>query len=360
MVAHGRGARLLAFVAAVVAVGGLALARTSSDAGAVPAATSPPGVRAAAASSAPGVRGATGTAAGVGIPKPSPATAKARRRRARADATTLLGRVRLPAGAEQLSSEPTGDGGTLSRPPSRPAITSTLVDEHTWWRVPGSPASALDYLGAHPPRGGKLRESAAQGTGRRDIVSGYDGFVWPPVGRLLGSRELFVQVTKLTGGGTGVRVDAQVQWIIPRPVSERIPRGVHEVDVTRAAPGEAPSLEVKVVSPHKIRALVAMVDALEIVQPGAYACPALPASGPIVTFTFRPSDGGTVLARASEPSSAREPTTSCDPMTFSIRGRPQTPLLGGAAVVGKAGRLLGVHLQTPPSQRPGTATGTPG
>jgi hypothetical protein len=103
-----------------------------------------------------------------------------------------------------------------------------------------------------------------------------------------------------------------------------------------------------------------MVDALGIVQPGAYACPALPASGPVVTFTFRASDEGTALASASEPASAREPTTSCDPMTFSIRGHPQTPLLGGAAVVGKAGRLLGVHLQTPPSQQPGSATGSPG
>lgn len=350
MVAHGRGARLLAaaVIAALVAVGALALARTSSGAGAVPAATS-----------ATAVRGATGTAAGAGIPKPPPATAEARRRRARAEARMLLGRVRLPAGAEQVSSEPAGDGGTLSHPPSRPAIGTTLVDEHTWWRVPGSVASALDYLAAHPPRGGKLRESASQGSGGNDLRSGYDGFEWPTVGRLFGYRELLVQVTRLTDGGTGVRVDAQVQWIIPRPVSERIPRGVHEIDVTRAAPGEAPSLAIKVVSPHEIRALVAMVDALEIVQPGAYACPALPASGPIVTFTFRASDGGTVLARASEPSSAREPTTSCNPMTFSIRGHQKTPLLGGAAVAAKAGRLLGVHLQTPPSQQPGTATGTP-
>ena len=328
---------MVAVTAAVVAIGVLALARTSSVA-----------------------RGATGAAAGVGIPKPPPAVTAARRRRARADATTLLGRVRLPAGAEQLSSEPAGDGGTLSRPVSRPAIPTTLVDEHTWWRVPGSAASVLAYTRAHVPRGGKFRESGSQATGRGDIVSGYDGFVWPPVGRLLGSRELLVQITKLAGGGTGVRVDAQVQWIIPRPVSERIPRGVREIDVTRAVPGDAPSLEVKVVAPHEIGALVAMVDALGIIQPGAYSCPSQQGDAPVVTFTFRASDEGTVLASASEPASAREPTTSCNPMTFSIRGRPQTPLLGGAAVVGKAGRLLGVHLQTPPSQLPGTATGTPG
>jgi hypothetical protein len=248
----------------------------------------------------------------------------------------------------------------LSRPVSRPAIPTTLVDEHTWWRVPGSAASVLAYTRAHVPRGGKFRESGSQATRRGDIVSGYDGIVWPPVDRLLGSRELLVQVTKLAGGGTGVRVDAQVQWIIPRPVSERIPRGVNEIDVARAVPGDAPSLEVKVVSQREIRALVAMVDALGIIQPGAYSCPSQQGDAPVVTFTFRASDEGTVLASASELASAREPTTSCDPMTFSIRGHPQTPLLGGAAVVGQAGRLLGVHLQTTPSQQPGTATGTPG
>jgi hypothetical protein len=323
MVAHGRTARVLAVVvaAAVVAVGGLALARTSS---------------------------------GAGIPKPPPAIAAARRHRARADAKTLLGRVRLPAGAEQVSGEPAGDGGILARPVNRPAGVSTLVDEHTWWRVPGSAASVLRYLNVHPPRGGRLTESGAQGTNRGE-VSGYVGFTWHPVGRILADRELLVQVTNLTGGGTGVRVDAQVQWIIPRPVSERIPQGVHEVDVSRAAPGEAPSVDVKVVSPHEIRALVAMVDALGIIQPGAYSCPSMSGAEPVVTFTFRASDGGTVLARASELASAREPTTSCDPMTFSIRGHAKTPLLGGAAVVAKAGRLLGVHLQTPPG--PGQATG---
>jgi hypothetical protein len=338
MVAHGSGARWLtiAVAATVVAVGALALARTSSGAGAGRAASG-------------------GHAAGVRIPKPPPAVAPARSRRARADAATLLGRVRLPVGAELLSGEPAGDGDALSRPVNGPAVTSTLVDKNTWSRVPGSAASALDYLKGHAPRGGRLTQSGSQGPGHGQVVSGFVRFSWPPVARLLINRQLLVQAVNLTGGGTGVRVDAQVQWIIPRPVRERIPHGVHEVDVTRAAPGEAPSLWVKVVSPHVIRALFGMVDALGIVQPGAYSCPALLAGTPVVTFTFRASDGGTVLARASELASAREPTTNCDPMTFSIRGRSQTPLLGGAAVVHEAGRLLGVHLQTPPP--PGVATG---
>lgn len=256
----------------------------------------------------------------------------------------LLGHVRLPTGAEKLSSEPAGDGGLLSRPASRPAATPTLVDEHTWWQVPGSAASVLAYVRAKVPRGARLVVSASQGPKPGDAVSGYVGFAWSPVSHLLSDRELLVQVTNLAGGGAGVRVDAQVQWIIPRPASERIPRGVHEVDVTRGVPRQSPSLRIKVVAPKQIRALVSMIDALGIVQPGAYSCPGLLANAPIVTFTFRATDGGTVLASAGQLASVREPTTPCDPMTFSIRGHERTPLLGGARVLTRAGRLLGVQL----------------
>jgi hypothetical protein len=350
MVAHGRSARLvgislavalvvvlaISFVAALAAVGALPVARASEAAGNVGA-----------------------TAPGAGVPKSSPPSVAAHRRRARAraraDAKNLMSRLTLPAGAVALTHEPAGGGGALSGPPNRPAGMTTLVDEHTWWRVPGSAASVLDYLSAHPPHGGKLTESGSQGTEHGPPVSGFVGFTWPPVAKLLADRQLFVEAINLPGGGAGLRVDAQVQWIIPRPVSERIPRGVHEIDVTRGVPGKAPSISIKTVSPHVIRTLVAMVNSLGITQPGVWSCPAVIAGVPVVTFTFRASDGGTVLATASQAASSREPTTPCDPMAFNVRGHAETPLLGGAAVVSKAAHLLGVHLQTPPA--PGFATG---
>jgi hypothetical protein len=337
MVAHRRRSRLFAIVAgALVVLLALAVARVSSGAG-----TNGTG--------AGGGAGTTGIAAGAGISKPPPAIAAARRRRARADAKNLLSRVLLPIGAVELSQEPSGDGGALSRPITRPAGVPELVDEHAWWRVPGSAASALNYVGAHPPRGGKLTLSGSQGPIDGPPVSRFVGFSWPPVDKLLIGRQVLVDAVDLAGGGAGVRVDAQVEWIVPRPASERIPHGVHEIDVTRGAPGQSPSLSIKVIAAGQIRALVAMVDALEIVQPGAYSCPNRQPGALVVTFTFRARDGGTVLATASQSASAREPTTSCDPMSFSIRGRSQTPLLGGAAVVHRAGRLLGVRLQTPPA-----------
>ena len=340
MVAHGRTGRLLALALAATIAAICALTFALGRAGATAGSGIP-----TAGSGIP-TAGSGSPTAGSGIPKPSRAVAAAGRRRARADAESLLARVQLPAGAEQLAGAPVGDGGILSRPPFRLAATPTIVDEHTWWRVPGSTASVLDYVTTHVPPGGKLVESGSQGPRRGGVVSGFVGIGWPPVDRLLGTRELLVQAAKLAGGAAGVRVDAQVQWIIPRPVNERIPHGVHEVDVTRGSRGQAPSLEVKVVSPAKIRALVAMVNELGIVQPGAYSCPSYSPGEPVVTFKFLASDDGAVLASAGQLAGVSEPTTPCDPMTFSIRGRARTPLLGGARVVTQAGRLLGVQLHT--------------
>jgi hypothetical protein len=291
-------------------------------------------------------------AAAIALPKAPhaarhlPSTHAARRRAAARDAATLLSRVRLPADAVPLAREPDNDQGSLAEPATLPVNGHVLVDKHGWWKVTGTPDTVLAFLQANVPLGAKQTESGSMGPAHGKPTLVYVGYSWPPVHGLLAQRVLLVQAAELTGGGTGIRADALVQWIVPRSASERVPRGVHEVDVTRAAPGQSPSLSIKVVAQDKIRALISMVDALGIVQPVAVSCPLLPVDAATVTFTFRASDGGTVLATASELASAREPTTACDPMTFIIRGRPQTPLLGGAAVLRRAGRLLGVHLQT--------------
>jgi hypothetical protein len=153
-----------------------------------------------------------------------------------------------------------------------------------------------------------------------------------------------IAVVDLPGGRSGVRADAQVQWTIPRPADERIPAGVHELDVTRGRPHRAPAVSVHVTSAADIRRLAAMIDSLETIQPGASACPAFPENAPVVTFKFRVSRGGPALATATESAYATEPTTPCNPMTFSVRGRARKPLLGGAAVVRAAGRMLGIRL----------------
>ena len=50
----------------------------------------------------------------------------------------------------------------------------------------------------------------------------------------LGTRELTVAAAKLDDGSTGVRVDAQVVWLDPRPAAEMIPASArHELRCLR-------------------------------------------------------------------------------------------------------------------------------
>jgi hypothetical protein len=94
--------------------------------------------------------------------------------------------------------------------------------------------------------------------------------------------------------------------------------------------------------------IISMIDRLPIVQPGTWSCPDRLADTPVVTFTFRAKEGGPALARADESADVTEPTTPCDPLSLSIRGHRQTPLLGGAVFLRSSQRLLGVTLSSSP------------
>jgi hypothetical protein len=259
------------------------------------------------------------------------------RRAAERDAAALLAKLVLPPGAVRLAGEPSGDGRRLARPPTS-AVTPALVDRHAFWRVPADAASVLPYVEAHAPSGGKLTGSGAySGAGS----SSWDLFAFKPVPEVLATRWLLVEVTLLADGSTGVRADGQVVWIVPRAVGERIPSGVRAVDVTRGFPSRPPALSIHVSSSRTVRKLVSLIDRQPVTQPGVIACPALRRS-PITTFTFLAADGQ-VLAQATEPDNDTAPMT-CAPMTFTIRGRRQRPLVGGPAFRRAAGKLLGVKL----------------
>jgi hypothetical protein len=121
---------------------------------------------------------------------------------------------------------------------------------------------------------------------------------------------------------------------------------VREIDVVSRVPGRPAVVSLSVTRRDQVRSIIRRIDALPIVQPGAVACPGFPVRSdvPTVTFTFRGRAGGRALAAASEPADVTEPTTACNPLRFSIRGRAQTPLLRGAAFLQGVQRLLGVTL----------------
>lgn len=264
---------------------------------------------------------------------------RAHRQAAQRDAARLLARVILPPGVSASAREPAGDGHGLAGPGSFPAEPKH-VDRHRWWTTAEPLAAVNAFLHAHVPAGARLTAYGYGGPPPSASVT--DDF--PPVGRVLGTRSLVVSIVALADGGTGLRVDAEVQWIVPRPRAERIPRSVRVLEVTVGPPDAAPSTRVTVVNRAKVARLASWINGLAITQPGTLNCPAMSADAPVVTFTFRRELEGAVIARASELASAVEPTTACDPMTLTIGGHPWPSLLGGAAVVHHAQRLLGVRL----------------
>jgi hypothetical protein len=128
----------------------------------------------------------------------------------------------------------------------------------------------------------------------------------------------------------------------------RIPAGVHAIDITRARPGQAPSVSLAVTRPGKVERIVALIDDLPAVKPGiVIPCPMIPANVPVVTLTFRVSRGGSVLAQATQIVMAG-PVTACVATHLRVGGHAQRALLGGVPLLAKIDKVLGTNLAGSP------------
>ena len=294
-------------------------------------------VSACAASAQPGSSvppHCTTVGAGGGLAAPGNRSAAVR------DAERLLRQARLPPGAVRVSAEPRGDHRLLDKPPQ--STTGNLVDCHAWWRTRASFTSVLAFLGAHRPRASRGKGSGqlgGPGIPRNHMLD----FDLPPIDRVISARTLLFDVVALRGGGTAIRVDTQDTWLVPRPASERIPPGVHEIDVHDGRPGKPPILSRRITDSARIQKIVSLLARMEIVQPGATSCPLLLTGQPIVTLDFLARAGGQVLARASL-TDYGFPSGPCNPVSLTIRGHTQKPLLGGNFLL-QVQRLLGVRFR---------------
>ena len=279
--------------------------------------------------------------AGPGSAGPGSAgSARANRRAAERDAARLFAHVVLPAGATVSAGEPAGDHHYLSRPGQVPAAVN-VTDRHGWWTVPEDPALVSAFVGRHQPKG---THGVIGGVGDGPQFSTESvAFELGSTGQAVGTRWLVVAMTNLPGDQTGVRVDAEVQWLIPRPPGERIPSSARVLEVTVRRPHRRPISEVSVTRVAQVRRIASLIDGLKTEQPGAMDCTGR-ADDPVVTFTFRAVLGGRVLARATQIVDGGAGRPQCEPMTLTVRGRPQTPLLDGATVVRSAQRLLGIRV----------------
>lgn len=266
----------------------------------------------------------------------------ANKRAARRDGRQLLSRLALPTGAKSSQREPPGGDSALAD--SGSVIASRdVIDQHAWWVVPRSVQTVLAFVRAHPPAGSRL-ESSGSG-GRYGVTTSWSlWFDWPPVPSVLYARALSVVFVRLPNGSTGVLADVGDMWDIPRPASERIPSSASILEVALTRPHKRPSPPVTTANAHTVVEIAASIDDLETVQPIAISCPAIPVERAFVTFTFRATQSGPVLAQASDPVGASESISECEPMRLTIAGSAQTPLLGGPSVLARAQALLGVSL----------------
>jgi hypothetical protein len=260
------------------------------------------------------------------------AVAAAREREAGRKAEKLLRRVVLPPGARRTR-EP-GGIDVLSRSGLGTSVITEFAERHAFWRVQAPLATVVAFVKSHPLPRFDQPSSAGSARGQRPVWRSLD-FDGPLVhGRPV--QRLFTITAVALHGSTVVRVDAGAAWIYPRSPREVVPAGVREIDIRDE------HIVRRIVDRGKVGRIVRWFDALNVVPPGAHViCGALVASK--VRLTFRSASGGK-LATAIAPS---RPGDGCAPISFSIRGRRQAPLIDGVfgrrAFVNRVQRLLGVR-----------------
>jgi hypothetical protein len=260
-------------------------------------------------------------------------TTASNKRAAERDAPQLLAALALPPGASSAVADPSRSS-VLGQAPSRPA-TPNLVDVHKFWRVPGGPQAALAWIQAHPPAG-STRDMSGESLGTNREISRWDGYAFAPLAAVLSSRVLLVTAARAAGGGTALRADAQVVWVSTRPAWEHVPGGVKLVTLTVRRPGKPTSAPRTVTGAMRVDKIVALVNALPLMQPGAVACPA--DVGPLVKLDFRRARGLAPVATAVADRSG------CGGVRFRLGGRSGPTLAGSPRVIRLLSSLLRLNL----------------
>lgn len=271
---------------------------------------------------------------------------------AQADAAWLLTQVPLPAGATRSAGEPAGDEGRLAHPGVGPVATPNVVDDHAWWVTPGARGEVLAYIRAHPPAGATIAASSSTAT-RSVTTSESVAFAWPPITGTLGMRWLNITVAQLQDGQTGLRADAQVVWITPRPASETIPTDARllRVSVHSTIPANQPRQRpLRIASQRKIAEVIALLNSLPAAQPGVRSCPA--DFGITVRLAFYPA------LRAKPSAVAVTDPQGCGGVDLTLNGTPVPALASepppepghppAGSLIERIDHTLGVKLHVTP------------
>jgi hypothetical protein len=276
------------------------------------------------------------------VPKSAGSVSAAHRSAAIANAGRLLDAVVMPSGSVREMHPPHG-ASALRGAPSTRLFFRAQVDRHSFWVSDASAFSIASSIRSHLPAG-----AISNGYGISSTSATY-AYELPPVDvRALGTRQLVVNAIALSSGKTAVRIDAQVQYLVPRTPGQRIPAGARMLQITRGPFGSPTPRVVRTVTAlATVRRIAALIDALPFQgnENGlAFSCPVFPSQIPFDTFTFRATADGPVLAKLSE--SAKQSTTPdpCESAVLSIRGHDDPPIAGGGQLLTAVDRLLGLRL----------------
>jgi len=260
--------------------------------------------------------------------------------RAHADAAALVAGVQLPPGATPSSIEPAGDNGLL--PFSSEAIEGDAAHAlaHGWWIVDEPADQVLDYVSSHAPLGMK-QDGSGYSNGRQGSTES-DMFEAPAIPGKLGERMMWVTVATLQDGQTGVAAEAQSDYVVPRPSSERVPAGASILTIARTrttANGRrvrhVQLATVQLTRSVSIARVTRLIDSLPVAQPDVIMCEALMFPTTTYTLTWRRAAASRPLARAQfvEYHDAVQAVGSqCDTIGFSIGGHRRDALIGTRVV----------------------------
>jgi hypothetical protein len=258
-----------------------------------------------------------------------PQSSTVRQSEASAEAQRLLGGLAFPAGAGRSASEPAGDAGHLAAPRQIEAFPE-LAEAGAWWVVPGTaPPAVLGYLRERSP------ELAAVGGWYPLIGEAGVAFAQARLGDgagVIGERWLRFRALTLPDGSTGLRVDVQVLWLLPR---DPIPAGsrILKIEARRVRVGHPKSRVYLIRSARLIAKVVRLLNSL-------------PAERPSLVVRSCPADFGSI--RLSFYRKATEPAVAvvtmgiggCGGVGVEIRGKPPQPGLESNELLGQVERIL--------------------
>lgn len=267
--------------------------------------------------------------------------------RAAADAASILQSFVPPKGASRLTAAPSADNGALKRPAT--AIASPdLVDDVSWWKVPGSPQTVLAWEKAHLPSSFRWSGSGSSFTVGHAPTSWSEQWSLASVSGVLDERQLAVEAVNDGSGQTALRVDAQVDWVPAKLASERVPASARVVTIAASSGTvkEKTPAPVTITNAATVAKIASLVDGLPVSSPGERSCPL--DLGKAVQMTFRATAKGSPLAVVTADSGG------CQNVNFTVGGKAQPALSNGGTAARQVLAAAGLHWTGY------TGTGTPG